>query len=113
MKGVPRSPWILAQIPDINKFLKKKAETKTQFGVEVAHMLMHNHNVQYPNLRDYRKIEQWQGHKSIPIMVALLIISYQSCSILSLMTCVKEPESQGQMESCLHRKSDKKLELMF
>lgn len=25
--------------------------------VEVVHMLMHNHNVQYPNLRDYRKIE--------------------------------------------------------
>lgn len=32
-------------------------------------MLMHNHNVQYPNLRDYREIEQWQGRTIIPIMV--------------------------------------------
>lgn len=63
--------WLRSQIQT-----SKKAETETQLKVEVAHMLMHNHNVQYPNLRDYRKIEQWQGHRSIPIMVALCIISY-------------------------------------
>lgn len=54
---------------------KKQSWDKNSPRSREAHMLMHNHNVQYPNLRDYRKIEQWQGHRSIPIMVALCIIS--------------------------------------
>lgn len=31
---------------------------KSSPEAEGEHMLMHNHNVQYPNLGDYRKIEQ-------------------------------------------------------
>lgn len=37
---------------------EKKKGDKNSPEAEGEHMLMHNHNVQYPNLRDYRKIEQ-------------------------------------------------------
>lgn len=70
--------WLGSQIQKVQgggKKKQKKNGDKNSPEAEGEHMLMHNHNVQYPNLRDYRKIEQWQGHRSIPITAALCIIS--------------------------------------